>query len=136
MPAITNSFLDRLQPSETGTTWYSDNKMSGFQVAVGKKTKTFYAFTVIKGRAKRIRLGYYPAISSTEARTAAMQAIAQFKMGDDPRRTKDVQTLEDVFARATRERQRDGRISDKTADYYRYVFDKYLSRYANRLNLT
>jgi len=130
--SITNQFLERVKPAEKGTVWYSDKKMSGFQVAVGKKTVTYYAFCVVKGRGKRVRVGYWPAMNAAEARTKAQAAIASFKMGDDPRRPDDLPTLRDIFDRSTRERLKDGRISEETVTYYEYLFDKYLRRFENR----
>jgi len=111
--SIPNQFLERVKPAEKGTPWYSDKKMSGVQVAVGKKTVSYYAFCVVKGRGKRVRVGYWPAMNAAEARTKAQHAIASFKLGDDPLRSDDLPTLRDIFERSTRERLKAGRLSSR-----------------------
>lgn len=127
---ITDTTLERLPRPEKGTLWLTDTDMSGFQAAVSKKSIMLYAFAVSSASGKRqgirVPLGYWPHLKAFEARNMASKAIAEIRMGGDPRRPKhDGLRFKDAFEKALKEREAD--LRPATAKSYRDFYKLHLS---------
>lgn len=77
--ALTDAGLKSLPPPESGTATVWDATVKGFGVRVSPKgTKTFIALI---GSGQRHKIGRYPLISLTEARSEAKKVLAQKTLG-------------------------------------------------------
>lgn len=77
--ALTDAGIRALKAPESGTTTVWDAGLKGFGVRVSPKgTKTFIALV---GSGQRHKIGRYPLISLTEARTEAKKVLAQKTLG-------------------------------------------------------
>ncbi|MGB3807657.1 MAG: hypothetical protein WA936_10695, partial [Erythrobacter sp.] len=57
---LSKSNINKLQPPESGTDWYTDTTIMGFQLAVGKTKKSWYVTGSLGGKNVRKRIGEYP----------------------------------------------------------------------------
>ncbi len=53
---LTQSLVDGL-PFTDATTWYHDTELAGFNLSIGKQSKTFYAASETQGRFIRVKIG-------------------------------------------------------------------------------
>jgi integrase len=75
--------LDRLKSENRQ---YEVSEPGGLRIQVGKRTKTFfYRYrSPITGKARRLTLGHYPALTLAKARTAVAEAQQKVQEGNDP----------------------------------------------------
>lgn len=82
---LTQAFVDGL-PFQEVTVWYHDSELSGFNLAVGRSTKTFYAGGEHKRRFLRIKIGRADVVKVNEARAVARDVLLpEIRVGIDPR---------------------------------------------------
>jgi Arm DNA-binding domain len=79
---ISDASIARL-PTPPKTVWYSDKQVPGFQVAIGPKSRTFYAIGRLTKADKtvRVKVGKHPHISATAARREALSVLADLSQG-------------------------------------------------------
>lgn len=84
MPAlnITEDSLRRLALPPSGRAVYSDTKLKGFTVVVGKQSRSFYAQRDVRGKTHKVFLGRHGQISVVEARKAAEDVIHGMSRGE------------------------------------------------------
>ncbi|WP_439545011.1 tyrosine-type recombinase/integrase [Sandarakinorhabdus sp.] len=84
MPAlnITEDALRRIGLPDAGRVVYSDTKLKGFSVVVGKQSRSFYAQRDVHGRTHKVFLGRHGEISVIEARKAAEDVIHGMRRGE------------------------------------------------------
>lgn len=100
---ITKSAVDQLKPGET----IFDSQLSGFGVRSGKSKKSYIVKTQLNGKQKLITIGAHGVFTPDQARTEAIQILANAKRGIDPTADKkgktDIPTLEAFSARYMQE---------------------------------
>src|SRR3954467_3541595 len=79
---ITEDSLRRLGPPPTGRTVYTDTKLKGFSVVVGKQSRSFYAQRDVRGKTHKVFLGRHSDINVPEARKAAEDVIHGMRRGE------------------------------------------------------
>ena len=88
MQKITQAFVDGLQP-HAATTWYRDTDLSGFVLAVGKETITFYAEGEHRRKFRRVKIGRADITAANVARRIARdELLPAIRQGIDPRPAK------------------------------------------------
>lgn len=87
---ITQALVDGLQ-FQDATTWYHDTELSGFNLSVGRRTKTYYAAGEHRGRFVRVKIGRADVTKANEARRIARdELLPAIRRGEDPRPPKAV----------------------------------------------
>lgn len=135
MPTIKllDSAIQRLPAPEKGTVWYYDRDLAGFQLAVGRRARTFYLVKSLAGRNVRKRLGEWPAVPTAAARKLALVTSAQVSQGSDPRHRRDGTLAEwladyiEVYSHRSHDR-----LSTKTAQQYRDYMNRYCKAWLRR----
>lgn len=135
MPSLrlTDDNIKKVPSAVSGTVWYSDDKTSGFQLAVGSKARSFYVVKSLHGRNVRKKLGEWPGVTAKAAREAAEQVRGLISTGVDPRRKKVAtldEALDNYIAYNTSPSRR--KMSQATADSYRSIVRLHCSRWRNR----
>lgn len=130
---LLDSAIQRVPSPETGTAWYYDTDLAGFQIAIGRRTRTFYLVKSLAGRNVRKRLGEWPAVPAAAARRLALQASAAVSQGCDPRQRRDGTLREwlDDYIEVYTHRSHD-RLSASTAAQYRDILDRYCRSWLSR----
>ena len=83
---ITQAFVDGLPFEDSGTAWFHDTELAGFNLAVGKRSKTFYASGEHSGRCIRVKIGRTDVTKVNEARAVARDVLLpEIRRGVDPR---------------------------------------------------
>ncbi len=78
--ALTDMALRRISPPSSGSIEVWDGKIPGFGIRVSPKgTKSFILLFRVDGRARRLTIGRYPALSLAEARNLAKQCQRRSK---------------------------------------------------------
>ena len=94
---LTDAAVERLKPPASGQVEHFDAQLPSFGLRISHSgTKAWMVMTRVEGKLTRLTLGRYPALSLSEARRRAEEAIALAKSGLDPRKVE-----------AERERQRE-----------------------------
>lgn len=131
--SLTKSNIEKLEPPLAGTDWYTDTKILGFQMAVGKTKKSWYVTGSLDGRNVRKRIGEYPAINVDDARKLAQRVRGQFSQGIDPRPKKSgtleavLESYIDYHSHPSR-----GGLADETIKEYRATINRHCSRWKER----
>jgi hypothetical protein len=82
---ITQALVDGL-PYQDTTVWYHDTELSGFNMSVGKQSKTYYAAGEHAGRFIRVKIGRCDVTKANEARAVARDVLLpEIRRGVDPR---------------------------------------------------
>lgn len=82
---ITQALVDSL-PFQENTVWYHDTDLPGFNLAVGRTAKTFYAAGEHKRRFIRVKIGRADITQVNKARAvAANYLLPELRRGVDPR---------------------------------------------------
>ncbi len=82
---FTQECIERLPIPPHGWVYYADSKTPGLRIGVGASgSRTFYLCKKIQGRAERIRIGPYPDLSVSVARTKAWQLKGAIGSGANP----------------------------------------------------
>jgi hypothetical protein len=72
-------------PDNDGRTEIGDLRVAGLDLRITKRGSKSWSFTYkLRGKQRRITLGYYPAMGLKEARAAAMAHREDLQMGVDP----------------------------------------------------
>jgi integrase len=86
---FTDKMLRGLKPLQAGQYDKWDSKVPCFGIRVGKRTKTFFVGTRVKGQGfRRITIGTYPEINLAKARAEAWKIIDDAKQGIAPEQKK------------------------------------------------
>lgn len=84
--------VERLKAPTTGQMEIFDRALPGFGIRVSKGGRKAWVFLYrSQGRKRRLTLGSYPALSLSDARTAARTAVQAVQRGDDPAHEKQHQ---------------------------------------------
>lgn len=81
MPKLTETFVRKLPPSNSGTLKHWDSDIKGLVLFVGKKAKTWYFQKDVGGQTRRALIGRYPIISADAARRTAMGFALEWGRG-------------------------------------------------------
>lgn len=82
---ITQAYVDGL-PFSDATIWHHDTELAGFNLAVGKRTRTFYAASETQGRFLRVKIGRSDLVRVNVARDLARNVLLpEIRAGVDPR---------------------------------------------------
>lgn len=82
---ITQALVDGL-PYQDTTVWYHDRDLKGFNLAVGKQSKTLYACGEHKRKFVRVKIGRCDVTKVNEARAVAQNILLpELRRGIDPR---------------------------------------------------
>jgi integrase len=79
---ITEESLRRLAVPESGRAVFTDTKLKGFSVVVGRQSRSFYAQRDVRGRTHKVFLGRHGQINVVEARKAAEDVIHGMSRGE------------------------------------------------------
>lgn len=90
---ITEESLRKVRAPENGRTVYSDTKLSGFSVVVGKQSRSFYAQRDVGGKTRKVFLGRYPDVPVKDARETAEEVIRGMKRGEAHYLEREIPTL-------------------------------------------
>jgi integrase len=86
---FTDKMLRGLKPPQAGQFDVWDSKVPCFGIRVGKRTKTFFVGTRVKGQGfRRITIGTYPGTNLAQARAEAWRIIDDAKRGVAPEQKK------------------------------------------------
>lgn len=99
MPAlnITEESLRRVAVPESGRAVFTDTKLKGFSVVVGKQSRSFYAQRDVRGKTHKVFLGRYGQINVVEARKAAEDVIHGMRRGEARYLERENPTLRDAL---------------------------------------
>lgn len=141
MPRIkfTDSNIRKLPAAETGTVWYTDTDLQGFQLAVGKRTRAFYVVKSLRNQQVRVKIGEWPFVPALGAREQARIVIGEISKGNDPRQQADdneMLTVQDALDRyiaaRTTGREKKKSITGGTAQNYRDLFKCHAPKWLRR----
>jgi integrase len=79
---ITEDAMRRLAPPHSGRAVFSDTKLKGFSVVVGKQSRSFYAQRDVRGKTHKVFIGRHGDINVPEARKAAEDVIHGMRRGE------------------------------------------------------
>lgn len=130
---LTDTAIRKLPAAENGTVWYSDDSVPGFQLAVGKRSRSFYMVKSINGRNVRKRIGEWPGLPAAGARKEAEKLRGTMSQGVDPRRKATMtlrESLDDYIEHNTHPSR--GKLSKKSADEYRATLRRYCPKWLDR----
>lgn len=118
---LTDAGLKSLPLPESGTSSFWDTSLKGFGVRVSPKgTKTFIALV---GSGQRHKIGRYPLISLTDARTEAKKVLAQKTLGSyEKPHTILWETAVDRYLAACTDKNRPRTVADYTKHLARFPF--------------
>ncbi|MDP9413254.1 MAG: integrase family protein [Pseudomonadota bacterium] len=125
---LTDEAIKRLPAPEKGTVFYADTTLRGFQIAVGRKKRTFYVLRWFNGRNVRQKVGEWcpPMFTAGQARKAAEALVGNMVRGVDPRVRRDgtlSDWLDDYIE--TYSHKSYDRLSADTATEYRDALNLY-----------
>ena len=114
---LTELGISKLAPPASGRIELFDSTLPGFGVRVTSSgVRSFFVMTRVRGTLKRVTLGNHPTLKLADARTAAREAMAMARLGNDPSAVKRAarrpaerpveQVIEDYIARAQKARGR------------------------------
>lgn len=109
---ITQTFVEGL-PFQDSTDWYHDTELAGFNLSVGRRSKTYYAAAENDGRFMRVKIGRADVTKANEARAVARDILLpEIRRGVDPRSRYFDDAGDTAYARI----MRGIRMSDEKAD--------------------
>ena len=109
---ITQAFVEGL-PFHDSTDWYHDTDLAGFNLSVGRRSKTYYAAAENDGRFMRVKIGRADVTKANEARAVARDILLpEIRRGVDPRSKYFDDAGDTAYARI----MRGIRMSDDKAD--------------------
>ena len=131
---ITQAFVDGLPFEDSGTAWFHDTELAGFNLAVGKRSKTFYASGEHSGRCIRVKIGRSDVTKVNEARAVARDVLLpEIRRGVDPR-AKQLSDDDQTYARIL-SGIREARPEDLTDDMARRIMRGKAKRRADELTV-
>ena len=100
MPAlnITEDSVRRVGPLPAGRAVFTDTKLRGFSVVVGKQSRSFYAQRDVRGKTHKVFLGRYGEINVLQARKAAEDVIYGMRKGEARYLERENPTLRSALA--------------------------------------
>ena len=87
---ITKSFVDGLPYTEEGQRYFFDRELTGFGIAVGTRSKTYFVEKQVKGKCIRRTIGRHGHFTPVQARNHAHQLLHQLALGVDPNAEKRI----------------------------------------------
>ncbi|WP_420325236.1 hypothetical protein [Mameliella sp.] len=83
---ITQALVDGLSFQDSGTHWVHDTDLAGFNLSVGRRTKTYNAAGEAGGRFIRVKIGCADLTKANEAGAVARDILLpEIRRGVDPR---------------------------------------------------
>ncbi len=126
---ITEALMGRSGVSDG--TILRDRMLSGFCVRMNARKRTFRVATSVAGKPFRMNLGYWPLMSVGEARSLAMQVLAQCRRGERPARPAApivLPTLRELHADYCRVKGIKASSQKRYVSFYRTQFNDWLDR--------
>ena len=109
-----------------------DEKLPGLVIAVTSSFKTFYLYKKVDGRPVEYKLGRYPELTISQARTEAANASNIYRTGGDPHKERidkrHIATLKTLFDSWLE----DAKLRKKSWPEDKRIFDVYLARWHNK----
>lgn len=131
---LTQRVVDAAKPAKSGQIFIRDSELRGFALRITESgAKSFIWESRIRGRARRITIGAYPALSVLVARNKAIKIRAAIAEGRDPSLEREAQRREPTFgdlADAYMERHAKPRKRSWNRDAQ--MIEGYLSKWKNR----
>ena len=130
---LTDETIRKLPSADGGTVWYLDDKLPGFQLSIGTRTRSFYVVKSLNGRNVRKKIGEWPGVTAKAAREAAEQLRGVISSGVDPRRKRTAtldETLDDYIAHNMHPSR--AKMLQATADSYRAIIKLHCPRWRSR----
>ncbi len=130
---LTDETIRKLPAADSGTVWYLDDKLPGFQLSIGTRTRTFYVVKSLNGRNVRKKIGEWPGVTAKAAREAAEQLRGVISSGVDPRRKRTAtldETLDDYIEHNMHPSR--AKMTQATADSYKSLVRLHCSRWRSR----
>jgi integrase len=131
---LTQRVVDAAKPAKSGQIFIRDSELSGFALRITESgAKSFIWESRIRGRARRITIGAYPALSVLLARNKAIKIRAAIAEGRDPSLEREAQRREPILgdlADAYMERHAKPRKRSWKRDAQ--MIEGYLSKWKNR----
>lgn len=84
MAKLTKTYIDNIQPPETGQKLIYDDEMKGFGLRVTKGAKTYICQARVNGKVKRVKIGSHGAWTLDNARKKAREHLVDMANGKDP----------------------------------------------------
>lgn len=81
LPKLTETFVRKLPPVNSGTAKHWDGEIKGLVVFVGKQSKTWYFQKYVGGQTRRVLIGRHPVITAEVARQTAMGFALEWGRG-------------------------------------------------------
>ncbi len=129
---LTDLAIQRLKPPAAGRVEYWDVMLPGFGLRVTENdVRTWVVMYRMGGRARRLTIGRYPALSLADARALARDAMYEVAKGNDPGAAKAARNEppeRNTFADAAEDflRRHVGKLRRSTRQEYARYFEKVL----------
>jgi integrase len=130
---LTDESIRKLPAADKGTVWYMDDKLPGFQLSIGMRTRSFYVVKSLNGRNVRKKIGEWPGVTAKAARDAAEQLRGVISSGVDPRRKRTAtldETLDDYIEHNMHPSR--AKMTQSTAASYRSLIRLHCARWRTR----
>ncbi len=128
---ITKRTVQSVAHPERGQVLFRDNKLRGFGLRVGTRSKVYFAEGQAGRRTRRVTIGRADLISPDLARQRAMVLLAEMATGKNPNQEKQRDGLTMAQAFDAFFKVRDS-LAPQTVDLYRRARDLYLADWRNR----
>lgn len=133
--AFTKRRLEALEPPTSGRRYVYDANCPGLCLGITENgVKTFYRGGRVQGKAKRIKIGRFPAVTVEQARDEAKALAGEVAKGEDPtekrRAARHQPTLKDAwehFLSYAEQHKRPGSVKEDKA-----LYDSFLKPWAGR----
>lgn len=132
---LSKPLIEGMKPPKENRVYVYDSKQPGLALCITPAgTKTFYVYRKVHGKPERVRLGAWPEMNVTQARTAAAAVMGTIANGNDPnaaarakRRSPTFQEMFDEFVELPTRTKAKRPRSAKTVKDYRLQFNGYLA---------
>lgn len=127
---LADETIRKLPAASRGTVWYLDDKLPGFQLSIGTRTRTFYVVKSLNGRNVRKKIGEWPGVTAKAARDAAEQLRGVISTGVDPlrKRTATLDEALDDYIEPNMHPSR-AKMTQATADSYKALVRLHCARW-------
>jgi integrase len=96
---FTKKGIDSLPAPVSGRAVYHDSEVRGLTLRVSASSKIFYLYKRVQGSPRRIRIGPFPAVTVSQARTQVRQLLADIATGRLSFSTGQISTLSGLWER-------------------------------------
>jgi integrase len=135
--------LNELKSADKGSrVTYYDTKVIGLSIRITNTgVKSFLVRKFMNNKAVRTTLGHYPAMTITQARVAARDALNTISSGVNPNHQKTVQRIKSITLKKAMQdyiSSRKHALKPTTIKDYQIIFNSFLSEWGNKelINIT